>query len=154
MADFVANPLTVTLQAPGEPYQRADLEFHGVDHAKASFEARLFINNPGAGPDTPTTDESYAGSFWILGHGGCAGGEGHCEPARERRPFDFRPEHQLVPVSKRVMITEKLRALVQPGEQFTVRVVPYIRPESAGRLPGNLITDVLRFDRADLNTYQ
>jgi hypothetical protein len=78
MADFVSNPLTVTLQAPGEPFQRADLEFHVVDHAKASFEARLFINNPEAGTDTPTTDESYAGSFWIFGHGGCAGDEGHC----------------------------------------------------------------------------
>jgi hypothetical protein len=154
MAAFVSNPLTVTLQAPAEPYQRADLEFHGVDHAKASFEARLFINNPGAGPDTPTTDESYAGSFWIFGHGGCAGDEGHCDPPRDRRPFDFRPEHQLVPVSKRVMITDKLRALVQPGEQFTVRVVPYVRPESAERLPGNLVTDVLSFNRADLNTYR
>jgi hypothetical protein len=154
MADFAANPVTVTLLAPAEPYVRADLEFHGVDHAKASFEARLFINNPDAGPDTPASDPSYAGSFWIFGHGGCAGDEGHCEPPRERRPFDFRPEHQLIPVSKRVMITEKLRALVQPGEQFTVRVVPYIRPESAGRLPANLVTDVLQFTRADLITYQ
>jgi hypothetical protein len=154
MADFVSNPLTVTLQAPAEPYLRADLEFHGVGHAGASFEARLFVNNPAAGPDTPTTDDSYAGSFWIFGHGGCAGDEGHCEPPRERRPFDFRPEHQLIAVSKRVMITEKLRALVQPGEQFTVRVVPYIRPESAGRLPANLVTDVLHFDRATLLTYQ
>ena len=154
MADFVSNPLTVTLQAPGEPFQRADLEFHGVDHAKASFEARLFINNPEAGPDTPMTDESYAGSFWIFGHGGCAGDEGHCEPPRERRPFDFRPHHQLIPVSKRVMITGKLRALVQPGAQFTVRVVPYVRPDSAERLPANLVTDLLQFDRAALITYQ
>jgi tyrosinase len=154
MAEFVSNPLTVTLQAPAEPYQRADLEFHGVDHAKASFEARLFINNAGAGPDTPTTDESYAGSFWIFGHGGCAGDEGHCEPPRERRPFDLRPEHQLIPVSKRVMITDKLRELVQPGERFTVRIVPYVRPGSAERLPANLVTDLLHVDRADLITYQ
>jgi hypothetical protein len=154
MAVFAPNPLTVSLQAPNEPYVRADLEFHGVDHAKASFEARLFVNNPSAGPDTPTTDASYAGSFWIFGHGGCAGDEGHCEPPGERRPFDFRPEHQLIPVSKRVMITDKLRALVQPGEPFTVRVVPYIRPESAERLPANLVTDVLHIDRVELNTYQ
>jgi hypothetical protein len=154
MADFVSNPLTVTLQAPSEPFQRADLEFHGVDHAKASFEARLFINSPDAGPDTPTTDESYAGSFWIFGHGGCAGDEGHCEPPPERRPFDFRPRHQLIPVSKRVMVTAKLRALVTPGEQFTVRVVPCIRPESASALPANLVTDVLQFERAALITYQ
>jgi len=154
MAEFVSNPLTVTLRAPGEPYERADLEFHGVDHSRASYEARLFINDPDAGPDTPTTDESYAGSFWIFGHGGCAGDEGHCEPPRERRPFDFRPEHQLTPVSKRVMITGKLRALVQPGEQFTVRIVPYVRPESAERLPDNLVSDLLHVDRVDLITYQ
>jgi hypothetical protein len=154
MAEFVPNPLTVTLQAPAEPYERADLEFHGVDHAKASFEARLFINNPAAGPGTPVTDDSYAGSFWIFGHGGCAGDEGHCEPPRERRPYDLRPEHQLTPVSKRVTITGKLRALVQPGAEFTVRVVPWIRPENAARLPENLVTGVLHIDRADLLTYQ
>ena len=36
MAEFVANPLTVTLTAPGEPYYRADLEFHGVDQRRPS----------------------------------------------------------------------------------------------------------------------
>jgi hypothetical protein len=154
MAQFVANPLTVTLTAPGEPYYRADLEFHGVDHSKASFEGRLFINNPDAGPDTPTDDDSYAGSFWIFGHGGCAGEEGHCEPAAERRAFDFRPEHQLTTVSKRIMITDKLQALVQPGQDFTVRIVPYIRPELAEPLPANLVTDILQLDRVDLLAYQ
>ncbi len=154
MAQFVSNPLTVTMTAPAEPYKRADLIIHGIDHAKASYECRLFINNPDAGPDTSTADNSYVGSFWIFGHGGCAGGEGHCEPPRERRPFDFRIEHQLTPMSKIVVITEKLRALVPAGQQFTVRFVPYIRPDSADRLPANLVTDVLGFDRADLVTYQ
>lgn len=154
MAEFVANPLTVTLTAPGEPYYRADLELHGVDHSKASFEGRLFINNPDAGPATPTDDDSYAGSFWIFGHGGCAGDEGHCEPAAARRAFDFRPEHQLTTVSKRVMITGKLQALVQPGQDFTVRIVPYVRPELAEPLPANLVTDILQLDRVDLHTYQ
>ncbi len=154
MAEFVANPLTVTLTAPGEPYYRADLEFHGVDHSKASFEGRLFINNPDAGPGTPAGDDSYAGSFWIFGHGGCAGDEGHCEPAAERRAFDFRPEHQLTPVSKRVMITGKLQALVQPGQDFTVTIVPYVRPELAEPLPANLVTGILQLDRVQLLTYQ
>jgi hypothetical protein len=154
MATFVPNPLTVTLTAPAEPYYRADLEFHGVDHAKASFEGRLFINNPEASLETPVDDESYAGSFWIFGHGGCAGDEGHCEPPTERRPFDFRPEHQLTPVSKRVMITEKLRALVSPGREFTVLIVPYVRPEHAASLPDSLVTDLLQVHRVDLLTYQ
>jgi tyrosinase len=154
MATFVSNPVTVTLNAPDEPYRRADLEFHGVDHSKASFEGRLFINNPEAGPETPTDDASYAGSFWIFGHGGCAGDEGHCEPPRERRPFDFRAEHQLTPMSKRVVVTEKLRALVRPGEAFSVRIVPFVRAENAEPLPASLVSDLLQFDRADLLTYQ
>jgi hypothetical protein len=52
------------------------------------------------------------------------------------------------------MITGKLRALVQPGEQFTVRIVPYVRPELAERLPVNLVTDMLQLDRVDLLAYQ
>jgi hypothetical protein len=75
-------------------------------------------------------------------------------PPAERRPFDFRPEHQLTPVSKRVMITEKLRALVSPGQEFSVRIVPYVRPEHAASLPANLVTDLLQLHRVDLLTYQ
>jgi tyrosinase len=145
----------VTLSCPAEPYIRADLEFHGVDHSKASFEGRLFINNATASPDTATDDANgYAGSFWIFGHGGCAGAEGHCEPPRERRAFDFRPPHQLIPVSKRVIVTDRLRALVAPGADFTVRIVPVVRPEHAASLPASLVTDLLQVERVDLRTYQ
>jgi tyrosinase len=151
----MADVLMVTLSCPAEAYIRADLEFHGVDHSKASFEGRLFINNATAGPDTTTDDANgYAGSFWIFGHGGCAGAEGHCEPPRERRAFDFRPPHQLIPVSKRVIVTERLRALVAPGADFTVRIVPVVRPEHAASLPGGLVTDLLQVERVDLLTYQ
>jgi len=52
------------------------------------------------------------------------------------------------------MITGKLQALVQPGQDFTVRIVPYVRPELAGPLPANLVTDILQLDRVDLLTYQ
>jgi len=154
MATFVSNPITVTLTAPDEPFRRADLEFHSVDHSKASFEGRLFINNPDAGPDTPTSHESYVGSFWVFGHGGCAGDEGHCEPPAERRPFDFRAEYQLTRVSKRVVVTDKLRELVGQGQAFSVRIVPYVRPGNAERLPANLVTDMLQFDQVALLTYQ
>jgi hypothetical protein len=154
MATFVSNPVTVTLTAPDEPFRRADLEFHGVDHSKASFEGRLFINNPDAGPETPTSHESYVGSFWVFGHGGCAGDEGHCEPPAERRPFDFRAEYQLTRVSKRVMVTQKLTALVGQGQSFSVRIVPYVRPENAEPLPATLVTDLLQFDQVALLTYQ
>ena len=144
MATFVSNPVTVTLTAPDEPFRRADLEFHGVDHSKASFEGRLFINHPDAGPETPVSHESYVGSFWVFGHGGCAGDVGHCDPPAERRAFDFRAEHQLTRVSKRVMVTQKLKELVGQGQSFTVRIVPYVRPENAGPLPANLVSDLLQ----------
>ena len=152
---FTANPLTAALTCPAEPYVRADLELYGVDHSKASFEGRLFINNATAAPDTAMDDASgYAGSFWIFGHGGCAGAEGHCEPPQQRRAFDFRPPHQLIPVTKRIIITGRLRELVTPGEEFTVRIVPYVRPEHAAALPANLVADLLRVERVNLVTYQ
>ncbi len=155
MADFAPNPITVTLRAPKWPYRRADVEVHGVDHSKASFEGRLFFNNADANAGTPTDDDHrYAGAFWVFGHGGCAGGEGHCDVPPSRRPFDFRPEHQLAETSYRVIVTDKLRELVTPGETFTVTVVPYVRPEAAEPLPANLVTDLLHIERVDVLTYQ
>lgn len=100
----------------------------GVDHARASFEVRLFLNHPDAGPDTPTDDEhGYAGSFFVFGHAGCAGDEGHCDvPAGPRRPFDLRPEHQLTPVTERVIITEALRRMTGPVTTLWVSAVPVV----------------------------
>jgi hypothetical protein len=57
-------------------------------------------------------------------------------------------------VSKRVVVTEKLRALVAPGQEFTVRIVPYVRPEHAASLPANLVTDLLQVHRVELLSYQ
>jgi tyrosinase len=155
MAVFTSNPITVRLQAPSEPFRRADIVVHGVDHSRASFEGRLFFDNPEATTSTPRNDENrYAGSFWVFGHGGCAGDEGHCEVPIERRAFDFRPEHELTGMSFKVIVTEKLRALVGLGQSFAVSVIPCVRPESAERLPEALLTDLLHVDRIDLLTYQ
>ena len=149
-----SDPVTLTLVAPTGQYRRADLAFRGVDHSKASFEVRLFLNNPEAGPSTPTSHKSYAGSFWVFGHGGCAGSQGHCEPPSERRPFDFRLEHQLTPISKTVIVTKALRSETTPGEPFTLRLVPVVRTDHAQRLSENLVHDIFHFDRVDLLTYQ
>jgi tyrosinase len=154
MGTFVPNTATVTLQAPALGFDRADLEIYGLDHSKATFEGRVFLNNEAAGPETSHEDPSYAGSFWVFGHGGCAGNEGHCEPVTERRPFDFRLEHQLTPVTKFVTITEALRARVDPGKSFQVTIVPIVRPELAADLPDALVTDLLHFDEVRLLTYQ
>jgi hypothetical protein len=61
-------PLPATSSLKG--VSRAQFEFHGVDLAGPSFEARVFLNNPAAGPHTPTTPENgYVGSFHVYGYG-------------------------------------------------------------------------------------
>ena len=133
MATFISNKLTVTLEAPREPYRRADIEFHGIDHSRASYEGRLFFDHPDAGPETPTDDDNrYAGSFWVFGHGGCAGDEGHCEVPVVYRPFDLRPEHQLTPTSK----TRDCHGEAQKHGEGRPRIHSHRRPLHATRERG------------------
>jgi hypothetical protein len=120
-SQYAAATSTVTLTAPAEPYRRADLVFHGVDHGGASYEGRLFVNHPDAGLETPTDDSSYV-------------------------------EHQLTPMTKWVIVTDRLRALVEPGADFTVRILPYVRPEHAGPLPDSLVAGLLKCERVDVLT--
>jgi hypothetical protein len=56
-------------------------------------------------------------------------------------------------MSVRVVVTEKLQQLVEPGQVFTVRIVPYLRPEDADHLPDELLQD-WAFDRIDLLTFR
>lgn len=151
----VSAPVTVTLRPPAGGFRRADLEFHGLDHSRASFTARLFFNQPDADVDTPLDEaHGYAGFFTIFGHGGCAGDEGHCDVPTERRPFDLRPAHQLTPATKRVVVTDALRRALRSGGTLQLTIVPVLREEIATYLGSDLTTDLLSFDRADLLTYQ
>jgi hypothetical protein len=52
------------------------------------------------------------------------------------------------------VITPKLKALVGQGQTFSVRIVPYVRPENAEPMPASLVTDLLQFDEVALLTYQ
>lgn len=107
-------------------FSRADIEFDGVDHRGASFEARIFLNNPQADEHTTKTLETgYAGSFHIFGHGGCFEDEGHCDVA-PRRAYDPRPAHPLSPTRKIVIATEAVRQALQTGDTATVTVVPIV----------------------------
>ncbi len=91
---------SVDLSALIPNFRRADLEFMEVDHSGASFEARVFIDNPTANQDTPKIPQAgYATSFYIFGHGGCFGDVGHCD-IHERRLYDPRPTHQLTPARR------------------------------------------------------
>ena len=94
---------------------RADLEIDGIYHGEASYEGRVFLNNPKADHTTPRTARTaMPGSFHIFGHGGCLGDPGHCEVNEDRRePYDFRAPHPLTPATKRVTVTDTLRDLAR-----------------------------------------
>lgn len=125
---YTSPPIPIEFAGPEHRFVRADLEIEGIDHGGASYEGRIFFNNPGATKDTPTDLESgYAGSFYIFGHGGCLGDEGHCEVKGKDQPYDFRAPHPLTPAHKRVTVTAALVEACKRGEDVTVTVVPVVQ---------------------------
>jgi hypothetical protein len=133
-----------------ERFSRADLEFIDVDHSGASFEARVFVNNPNADENTPTTEASgYAGSFNIFGHGGCFGDVGHCEVHERRDEFDYRPTHALAPAKKVVVATEAITRAAELKADISITVVPIVKSWT----PKSDRDNVLKFDHINLITY-
>jgi hypothetical protein len=142
---FTSPPLE--LPDPEQTFQRADLIFYGIDHSRESFEARVFVNAPrrldlGAGRDHP----NYVGSFFIFGHGGCFGEEGHCDVPEERDEFDLRPPHQLEPAVRILTVTDAVHQLLESGVETTKITV-------LTETPGDAPNDVLDFDTVRLATY-
>jgi tyrosinase len=132
-------------------YSRADIEFHGLDHSGASYEGRVYLNNPDANEDTGRSPEAgYAGSYHIFGHGGCLGDEGHCE-VKPRRRYDPRSAHPLTPARKVVICTDAVRRAAQSGGEVTVTVVPVIT--ATGAYIDNA-DDVLAYDHVRIVTYR
>jgi len=147
------QPLSLRLELPrGEDVpkiSRADLTFYGLDHSTRSYRARIFFDQPDATPGTPTSSPGYAGSFSVLGHGGCFGDEGHCTVRGAVTAFDRRPPHQLVPASRVVICTEPVRRLIADGhEVVTVTVVPTERTAASARRMA------LSFDQVSLHMYE
>jgi hypothetical protein len=150
--------LRFDLERPAPGFYRADIEFYGVDHSGASLEARVFIDNADANASTALEPgQGYVDSFYIFGHGGCFGDEGHCEvPAGPRRANDLRPQHQLTPMDVRVVATESLQAALErpDGGKLTVTVVPVIEPEDAVDYKNtDLLNDPLSIQHASVITY-
>jgi len=148
---YVADkPVQLSAAFRGAKFYRADIKFHEVDHSGATYEGRVFLNNPNADEGTPKTlANGYAGSFHIFGHGGCFGDMGHCDVPTTQRPFDNRDEHPLVPAEISVTITDALREAVKKGSQVHVTVVPVI-------LSANDKCDlenVLKFKNFEIVTY-
>ncbi len=132
MPVITTNALELPELDDGEQIDRADLVFYGVDHSGASYEARVFFNNPSADEDAERDlTNGYAGSFVVFGHGGCYGDEGHCLPdQRHTDAFDRRPPHPLTPYTKTVVVTEAVKRAIADSAtaDITVTVVP-VAPE-------------------------
>jgi hypothetical protein len=144
---FTSDELELPPPDAAEATVRADLVFQEVDHAGPSFEARVYANNSKATARTGHGHASYIGSFYVLGHGGCFGERGHCDPEEGFNDvFDLRPDHQITPQTKIVRATDTIRKLLQAGETtFTVTVVA-VATGSTNR--------VLEFEGLRLLTYQ
>jgi hypothetical protein len=143
------EPFAVPLWDGQPHFYRADLHFDGVDHSGDSYEGRVFLDNPDAGPSTAREiDSGYAGSFNVFGHGPCFGDEGHCEvPKGPIHPFDYRRPHPLNRQLMVVTITDGLRHRIDAGaEEIHVTVVPTNDfDEDLG--------EILVFERLSLVTY-
>lgn len=151
MATFDSNPFPVGVLREG--YRRADLEFHGVDQAVPSYEARVFLNNPGADAHTAKEEDSgYLGSFFVFGKVECWGEEGHCEEP-ERRKFDRR-RNPTRWAKFRVTVPEgRLQRLIARGEgdEMTVNVVAVLPDREDYRQYDP--ADVVKFRRLSIITY-
>jgi hypothetical protein len=125
---FTSLPVAIAFASPDHRLTRADLEIDGIFHGEASYEGRVFLNNPTADHNTPRDREhGYAGSFHIFGHGGCLGDPGHCDVKEHaREAYDFRPPHPLTLASKRVTVTDTLRDLAKTNKEITITIVPVI----------------------------
>ena len=114
---MVSSYRTKDLELPDPKHRisRIDLILYDVDHSGSSYEGRVFIGRKkpqaGAGSEHP----SYAGSFYVFGHGRCQGEEGHCDVPANRDPFDVRLPHHLEPHVAIVTVTDPVLALVETG---------------------------------------
>jgi hypothetical protein len=147
MRRFVSEPVDNPSREGQQAFQRADLVFYGVDHAGPSFEARIHFNNTDIDESTPRDADSFAGSFTVFGHSGCAGDFGHCDvPANPRDAFDRRPPHPMTPQTKTVIVTEALR---RTSDTKLVISVIAVRPGA----DGPEAVDALKFEQFRLLTY-
>lgn len=146
IATWTSAPLEIPVAAGA--FARADLVFYDVDHSGSSYEARIYLDHPGADAATGYDHPAYAGAYHVLGHGGCFGDEGHClVPSTPPDPLDPRGPHQLTPQTKTVIVTEAIqRHLEGGGGAVGVTVVAVT--------PGDRADDVLDFTRLRLLTYQ
>src|SRR5215216_6625838 len=150
VAKTYKSPRSISVNELPTQFSRADLEFIGVDHSGASYEARVFINNPAADDTTPKTEASgYVGSYNVFGHGECFGDLGHCDINAERDEFDPRPTHPLEPIKKVVIATDAIKKAVAQSTDITITVVPVV----ISWTENSDLENVLKFDHINLISY-
>lgn len=147
MERFESSPLPLSDAVRAGEFSAADLIFYDVDHSGPSFEARVFLNVPEAGLETPLELEAgFAGSFVVFGHGGCFGDEGHCHvPERYKDPFDSRPLHPLTKQTKMVDVGAALARVAPGAEQLTVTALAVVAGEERAELADLLFFSSMRF---------
>lgn len=124
---YTSKPVSIEFAGPTHRFESADLEILGIDHSQASYEGRIFFNNPKADASTPKTlAQGYAGSFYIFGHGGCFGDVGHCEINERLDAYDLRDTHPLRPTLARVPVTDALKQLAKSHAEIIITVVPVV----------------------------
>ncbi len=149
---YVSQPIHLDLSRVENKFYRVDLELYGIDHGGASYEGRVFVNNPDANHDTPKTEENgYVGSFFVFAHGGCFGDLGHCELKMEKRDYDLRYSHPLTQMFTRIVITNQLRKQAEKGhKEFVFTIVPLVKGGDPSMVD---LVNVLKFDRLSLVTF-
>jgi hypothetical protein len=117
MGSYTAPPIEVKPSYRGE---RAELVFGGVEQAGPSFEARVFLDNPGADATTAQAPETgYVGSFHVFGYGSPA--PPAIAEAQARREEGDPP---VAPIEKRVGVAGPLlRSALERSNELTVTVV-------------------------------
>ncbi len=122
-----------------------ELVFSGVEQAGPSFEARVFLNNPGADESTAQTPETgYAGTFHVYGYGEPA--PPAIAEARQQRASGGSP---LAPIEKRLRIDEAaLRTALERSGELTVTVVPVRSDPGGGAIQRPFEHVEVVFDRA------
>lgn len=117
--------LDITDLRAGPGIERADLTLYGLDHSGPSYRILVYFNPPEERSEG-TDAAGYVGAVSVLGHGGCAGEEGHCHPNEPVSVFDRRPAHQLVPATKTIVCTSAVTAALAAGDTLRVRLVPVV----------------------------
>lgn len=116
---YVSAAIPLNLGSKKNGFDRADIEIYGIDQSGASFEGRVFLNNPEANLATPLSPENgYAGSFHVYGYG--------IWPADVTDRADKPAAWQGIraPITKTLIATEAVRRAAGKGNEARVTVVP------------------------------